>query len=400
MERTILCIDLKSFFASAECVDRKLDPYSTSLIVANPHQGNGAITLAITPYLKKQGIKSRCRLYEIPKYINYTLVPPKMSLYKMYSKKVVDVYLKFIAKEDMHIYSIDECFLDLTNYLKLYKKTDLELAKEILDTIYKDTGLTATCGIGPNIFMAKVAMDTDAKKYKNGITKWTKDDIESKLWSIKPLSSIWGIGKSMEKKLNNLGIYSVYDLVKYDQHKLSMKLGSFINNLIDDLNGNDTRTIKGMNSEPKDKSYSISNALLFDHNENNIMPIIMKMATSLANKLYSLKKEAYSVNFRIFYSKDYGGYINKTIFFEKGVTEKNDIYEACTNIFENFYEYLPIRKVEIHLFRIQDCKSKQLNLFEDTNNLNTNNNLNKTVLDIKNKYGESIIKNASSIINK
>ncbi len=400
MDRTILCIDLKSFFAAAECVDKGLDPYTTPLVVANPHQGNGAITLAITPFLKSQGIKSRCRLYEIPKYVKYTIVPPRMKLYKEYSDKVVNVYLKFVAKEDMHIYSIDECFLDLTNYLKLYKKTDLELANDILNTIYKETGLTATCGIGPNVFMAKVAMDTDAKKYKNGITKWTYDDIKDKLWSINKLSFIWGIGKSMEKKLNNLGIYTVYDLANYDKNKLNLKIGSFANEMIDQLNGIDKRDIKSMNSSPKDKSYSVSNALLFDHNENNIKPIIMNMAAGLSEKLHKNNKEAYSVNFRISYSKDFGGYINKTVYFEKGVSDKNDIYNACILIFENNYEMLPIRKVEIHLFKISELKAKQLNLFENIDNAEKSEKINDVVLNIKNKYGDKIIKNASSLINK
>ena len=150
-QRNILSIDLKSFFASCECVERKLDPFKVPLVVANPNQGGGAITLAVTPYLKKQGVKSRGRIYEIPKNIAYAIVPPRMSMYIKYSEKVLSVYLDYVAREDLHVYSIDECFLDVTNYLKLYKKSDYELAEEILSEITKRTGLTATCGIGPNI---------------------------------------------------------------------------------------------------------------------------------------------------------------------------------------------------------------------------------------------------------
>ena len=167
----ILSIDLKSFFASCECIARGLDPFSTPLVVANPNQGGGAITLAVTPYLKKQGVPSRGRIFEIPKNIKYKIVPPRMNYYVAMSKKVIGVYLQYVAKEDLHVYSIDECFLDVTHYLKLYKKTDYELAEEILKEITKQTGLTATCGIGPNILLAKIAMDTEAKKYKNGIAK-------------------------------------------------------------------------------------------------------------------------------------------------------------------------------------------------------------------------------------
>ena len=192
IKRNIMCIDLKSFFASCECIERGLDPFKVPLVVANDKQGNGAITLAITPYLKKQGIASRTRLYDIPNNIKYTIVPPRMKLYIKKSKEVVNIYLDYVSQEDLHIYSIDECFLDVTDYLKLYKKTDYELAEEILKTIYEKTGLTATCGIGPNMLLAKVAMDVEAKKYKNGIAKWTYEDIPTKLWPITPLSKMCG----------------------------------------------------------------------------------------------------------------------------------------------------------------------------------------------------------------
>ena len=202
MERHIMCIDLKSFYASCECVERNINPFTTPLVVANPNQGKGAITLAITPYLKNKGIKSRTRLYEIPPWIKYEIVKPRMSLYVAKSKEIIGIYLDFVSEEDLHVYSIDECFLDVTHYLKMYNKTDVALAKEILKTITKKTGLTANCGIGPNMLLAKIAMDTEAKKYKDGIAKWTYDDVKTKLWPITPLSKMWSIGKRLEVRLN------------------------------------------------------------------------------------------------------------------------------------------------------------------------------------------------------
>lgn len=130
IERNIICIDLKSFFASCECVERNLNPFTTPLVVAEPNR-DGAITLAVTPYMKKLGVKSRGRIYEIPKKINYITAKPRMSLYIKKSKEVVDVYLDYVSEEDLHIYSIDECFLDVTNYLKLYNKTTKELALDL-----------------------------------------------------------------------------------------------------------------------------------------------------------------------------------------------------------------------------------------------------------------------------
>ena len=124
-ERHILCIDLKSFFASVECIERGLDPFTTPLVVASKRQGNGAITLAVSPFLRKQGIKGRTRLYEIPKNISYQIVPPRMKLYLEKSKEVVKIYTDFVSFEDLHIYSIDECFLDVTDYLHYFKKNGL-----------------------------------------------------------------------------------------------------------------------------------------------------------------------------------------------------------------------------------------------------------------------------------
>ena len=223
--RHILSIDLKSFFASCECVARGLDPFKFPLVVANPNQGDGAITLAVTPFLKKQGVKSRGRIYEIPKHIKYKIVPPRMSYYIKMSEAVIDVYLDFVAKEDLHVYSIDECFLDVTSYLKLYKMTDVELAKKILSEVTRRTGLTANCGIGPNILLAKIAMDVEAKLFKDGIAKWTYDDVYKKLWKIKPLSDMWGIGPRMELKLNKMGINSVGDLANFDKNRLKVAFG-------------------------------------------------------------------------------------------------------------------------------------------------------------------------------
>lgn len=210
VKRNIIAIDLKSFFASCECIDRGLDPFTTPLVVCNPKQ-KGAITLAVTPYLKQFGVPGRCRIYDINKYKfpRGTVImkaPPRMSLYVEKSKEVIETYLEFVSKEDMHIYSIDEVLLDVTSYLKMYKLTDYELALKILKRIKEKTGLTATAGIGPNLMMAKVAMDIDAKHVKNNIAKWTYDDVKTKLWEITPISKMWGIGSRMESNLNKLGL--------------------------------------------------------------------------------------------------------------------------------------------------------------------------------------------------
>ena len=324
-KRNILCIDLKSFFASCECIELGLDPFKTPLVVANPNQGNGAITLAVTPYLKSKGIKSRGRLFEIPENIKYKIAKPRMNLYIAKSKEIVGIYLDFISEEDLHIYSIDECFLDITNYLKLYNKTDIELAKDILNTIYKKTGLTATCGIGPNMLLAKISMDIEAKHNDNNIAKWTYKDIENKLWSISPLSNMWGIGSRMEKNLNKMGIFTVEDLAKFNKNVLKDKFGVIGIELWNHANGIDLSIIKDYKKLAKSESYSHSQVLFKDYNEDNIKIIISEMVDVLTGRLRNNNKQTKCIGLGIGYSKDEIGGFYHTIKLDTPTDSSYDI---------------------------------------------------------------------------
>ena len=396
--RNIIVIDLKSFFASCECVERKIDPFSIDLVVANPNQGNGAITLAITPHLKAQGVKSRTRLYDIPKNIKYTIVPPRMSLYLNMSKEVVNIYLDYVAMEDLHVYSIDEAFLDLTNYLKMYKKTDYEMAETIMADITKRTGLTATCGIGPNMLLAKIAMDTEAKKYKNGIAKWTYDSVKDKLWNIEPLSKMWGIGSRMEKRLNILGIYSVGDLANYNKLKLKDKFGIMGEELWNHANGIDLSIISDYKIKPRSESYSHSQVLFKDYNGDNIKIIIAEMIDVICARLRTGHKQASIVGLGIGYSRSIGGgfYHNAKV---SPTDLESDFLSNTLNIFDRYYDNLPIRKVTI----VAGCLSKknavQLNIFEDINKIEDKEKVNQAIDSVKAKFGKNIILKASSLLS-
>lgn len=398
VKRNIMCIDLKSFFASCECVERGLDPFKVPLVVANKKQGNGAITLAVTPALKKQGIPGRVRLYDIPKNIKYEIVPPRMKLYIEKSKQVVGIYLDYVAPEDLHIYSIDECFLDVTDYLKLYKKTDYELAEEILKTVEEKTGLTATCGIGPNLLLAKVAMDTEAKKYKNGIAKWTYDDVPEKLWSITPLSKMWGIGPRMEKKLNNLNIYTVGELANYDKNILKDKFGVMGQELWNHANGIDLSKISDFKVTPKDKSYSHSQVLFKDYDGNNVKLIIAEMVDVICARLRASNKESRVIGFGIGYSKDVDGGFYHSIKLETSTDSPREITNICFLIFDRYYNNLPIRKVSISCGGLTKKSGVQLNLFDSIENKNEEVKVNTAVDEIKSKFGKNSIVKASSLL--
>ena len=398
LHRNFLCIDLKSFFASAQCLDRGLNPFTTPLVVANPTQGNGAITLAVTPYLKTLGVKSRGRLYEIPKNIKYMIAKPRMSLYLAKSREVVEVYLKYVSLEDLHIYSIDECFLDVTNYLKMYGKSDYELALDILEDVRKETGLTATCGIGPNMLLAKLSMDIEAKHNKDFIAKWTYDDIPTKLWPIHPLSKVWGIGPRMEVNLNRLGIYSVYDLAHYDRNKLKQKFGVIGTELWNHANGIDLSLIGDM-KKTRDKSYSHSQVLFKDYNGNNIKIIIREMVEVVTMRLHKNHVTSSLIGLGIGYSKDVGGSFYHQIKLGQPTDIESVILANALMIFDKYYEDLPIRKVTISCGRLQEKSGVQLNIFDNIEKIKEQEQIDEAILEIKDKYGKNALLKASSLLN-
>lgn len=398
LERNIICIDLKSFFASCECLTKGVDPFNYPLVVANPDQGGGAITLAVTPFLKAQGVPSRGRLYEINPKIKYEIARPHMSLYLKKSKEVVSIYLDYVAKDDLHIYSIDECFLDVTTYLKLYNKTDYELAKDILKTVKEKTGLTATCGIGPNMLLAKVAMDIEAKHNEDCIAKWTYADVETKLWAITPLSKMWGIGKRMEKNLNIMGIHSIKDLALTEKGILKDKFGIMGGELWNHANGIDLSVISDYKNLAKDKSYSHSQVLFKDYNEDNVKLIIREMIEVLCARMRKNHKECTGLSFGIGYSKNIGGGFYHSIKLDVATDSCNDLYTECLFIFDRYYEFLPIRKISIACTGIVPKVGIQLNLFEELSQKKEEENLNNAIDSIKDRYGKNSLLKASSLL--
>lgn len=399
IKRNIICIDLKSFFAFVECVERKLDPFSTPLIVCNPEQ-KGAITLAVTPYLKNLGIKGRTRVYDLPKNIRYIKAPPRMSLYQKKSKEVIAIYLKYISSDDIHVYSIDECFLDVTDYLKMYNMTDYELAKVILDDIKKSTNLVGTAGIGPNMLLAKVSMDIEAKHTKDNIAKWDYDDIEEKFWSIKPLSKMWGIGCNLEKRLNSINIYSIKELANTDKNKLIKEFGILGGELYYRANGIDLTKISDLNNyKPKEKSISNSQVLFKDYFDFNIDIIIYEIIDTLCRRLRKEKLLCGLVSLGISYSKTYGGGFHHSLKLPERTDNQNEIFKTIMYIFNHYYTKSPIRKVSISFGNLSVNDKIQLDIFEDYETIEKRKNIESTIDNLKEKFGPNSILKASSLLS-
>ena len=183
-ERTYICIDLKSFYASVECVERQLDPLTTNLVVADKERTEKTICLAVSPSMKALGVANRCRVFEIPAGIDYIMATPRMKLYMEYAADIYAIYLKYIAKEDIHVYSIDEAFMDVTEYLTMYGMSAKELSIRMMQDIYEEKGLTATCGIGSNLYLAKIALDVTAKHVEDHIGELTIEAYQKNLWNL------------------------------------------------------------------------------------------------------------------------------------------------------------------------------------------------------------------------
>ena len=200
-DRTYICIDLKSFYASVECRERGLDPLTTNLVVADPERTEKTICLAVSPAMRARGVPGRCRVFQIPPDIDYMMAPPRMQLYIDYSADIYAIYLQYISKEDIHVYSIDEAFMDVTDYLPMYRMSAKELSMKIMEEVYAATGITAACGIGTNLYLAKIALDITAKHVEDHIGILDEESYKRTLWSHKPLTDFWRIGSGIAKRL-------------------------------------------------------------------------------------------------------------------------------------------------------------------------------------------------------
>jgi DNA polymerase V len=397
LHRNILCIDLKSFYASVECAVSGLDPFKTPLVVADKERGGGSIVLAVTPYLKKLGVPNRCRVYELPKNINIIYRKPRMERYLEYSTKIIEIYLQFISEEDLYVYSVDEVFLDFTEYLSYYNKTDYEIAKMIMAEVYNQTKIYSTCGIGPNMLIAKLALDIESKHSPEFIAKWNYDELPEKLWPITPLSKMWGIGRHMERNLNLLGIKTIGDLAKYDVKKLKKKFGVIGEELYYHTHGIDMSMIQEkLKLRPKSKSYGIGQTLFEDYYKPEIYQIIREMVDDVCRRLRVSKKKATTVHFGLGYSKDIGGGFARQMQLAQPSNNESHIFQLCLKIMNKFYNESPIRIVRVSVTGLIEDRDYQVNLFEDIETVIKEKQVFQAVDEIKEKFGKNSINRASS----
>ena len=370
MKHIYAAIDLKSFYASVECVERSLDPLTTNLVVADLSRTEKTICLAVSPSLKAYGIPGRARLFEVIERVNeinrkrlsglknnssenynftaasfndqalradpslrlsYIVAPPQMLLYEKYSTKIYSIYLKYIRPEDIHVYSIDEVFIDITPYLNTYKMTPHELVMTMIRDVLYTTGITATAGIGTNLYLAKIAMDIVAKHIpadKDGVRLAELDEqkYRSLLWGHRPLTDFWRIGRGYNSKLNSLGLYTMGDIARasLDQNLESTLYKTFGINaelIIDHAWGYEPATMENIRSyRPSTHSISSGQVLKEPYDYDKGALIVREMAELLVYELIRSKALTNQMTLTIGYDrksirvKKQGKTISETIF--------------------------------------------------------------------------------------
>ncbi|MFQ7318706.1 MAG: DNA repair protein [Massilimicrobiota timonensis] len=388
-----LCIDLKSFYASVECVERGLDPFKINLVVADPTRGGGAITLAATPAIKKLGVPSRGRIYEIPKNIEYITAPPRMTLYMQYSATIYSIFLKFISSEDIHVYSIDESFLDITTYMNLYNTTPKQLAKMILDKIYDQTGITATVGIGTNLFLAKVALDITAKHAKDCMGYLDEDLFKQLIWHHQPITDIWMIGPGTANRLAMLGIKDLYGVAHYNEKILYKLFGINAEYLIDHAWGREPTEISDIKAyRPSSNSISNSQILFEDYNYKDAYLIMKEMVES--NVLQLTEKHLVTNHISL-----YVGYSKNCIKPSRGsrkITNTTNSYRILLEEFKLLYKKIvnpnyPIRQIGISFGNVKDEIYEQFDLFADQEDIEKEKRVQEALIHIRNKYGKNAV---------
>lgn len=480
MDKVYACIDLKSFYASVECVERGLDPLNTNLVVADSSRSEKTVCLAITPSLKQYGLKGRSRLYEVNqkiKEINYQrrksnnykkftgksyidsdlksnreleldfiIATPQMKKYMKYSAGIYEIYLKYISKEDIFVYSIDEVFCDITPYLKTYNITPKEFISKIIRDIYETTGITATAGIGTNMYLAKVSMDIVAKHAKPneiGVRIAEIDEMSYRklLWNHKPLTAFWRIGLGIAKKLEQNNMYTMGDIAKCSINNENLLYNLFGVNaelIIDHAWGFEPTTIKDVkNYKPEKNSISKGQVLHVPYDYNKTKLIIKEMIDSLSLDLVAKGKITNQLVLTINYdienlkNKDinyngelshdnYGRTIPKpahgTIRLDYRTSSTKVLSKKILELYEKIINpKLLIRKINIAACNIVDESlsdkeevHEQLDLFgnctqkakeseNDKREQKDELRLNKTMLELKNKYGKNSIFKAMSL---
>lgn len=305
-DRIYLCIDLKTFYASVECADRRLNPFATNLVVADPRRGDSTICLAVTPAMKRLGVRNRCRVFEIPRDIRYTKALPRMRRYMEVSAAIYGIYLRYVSAQDVHVYSIDECFIDATPYLGRpgYGDTARAFARTLMDAVMREEHIPATAGIGPNLFLAKVALDVLAKHEDDGIAELDQESFRQRIWPHRPITDIWGIGPGTARKLAAHRVYDLMGVAALDEQILYRELGVSAEYLIDHAHGREPCTIAQIRAyRPAASSLASGQVLSRDYGADEARTVVREMVDAAVLELVARGAAAGGISLQVGYGR-------------------------------------------------------------------------------------------------
>lgn len=399
--RDIMCIDCKSFFASVEASERNQHPLKARIAVVSKPDNQGGLVLASSPLVKEEyGVKTGTRIYEIPHKANIEIVEPRMALYLEKNLAILSIFKRYVAEEDLLVYSIDESFLDVSKSHALFGST-YEIARKIQDAVWNELRLVLTVGIGENPLLAKLALDHQAKHDEQNqfIAKWQYKDVPNTVWKIAPLSEFWGIGDKTEAKLNQMGIRSIYDLSQYSLPKLKTKFGIIGEQLFFHAHGID-RTILSDTYTPQSTSFSRNQILNRDYVVKHDVEIVIREMTD--ENVARLRKHHLTtsvVKLSIGYSRD----VYKSGFSHQLKIEPTDsskkLKDYMLHLFEKYYDSYPVRVVNVTFGKLQQKQAVQLNFFEPIEETLGNEELDLAIDHIRQKYGYTSLLHASSLMD-
>ena len=406
-QRYYLCIDLKSFYASVECVERGLDPMKTDLVVADKSRTEKTICLAVSPSLRSKGVKNRCRLFEVPKTPQLIIAQPRMQKYIDYAARIYGIYLQYISKDDIYVYSIDEAFLDVTDYLKLYQKTPREMAVFLMEEVKKKVGVRATAGIGTNLYLSKIALDVTAKHADDFIGELDEKKFQKTLWDHLPLTDFWRIGPGTKKTLEKHRMFTMRDIAKADEQILYDLFGKDAELIIDHAWGREPVTIKDIKEyQSEETSYSSGQVLPRPYNATETALVVREMMRELCLRLTRNSQLVTSItmsiipddvnklaskagNYATFQSKSPHGT-------HRFLAPTNSISEGTKGAMELFDSLVDRRQVYRRIYLscnhlVQSNQPHQLSLFSEPAPVERSQKIEQAMLDIKSRYGKNAI---------
>ncbi|EKU47087.1 Y-family DNA polymerase [Staphylococcus massiliensis] len=392
--RDVLCIDQKSFFASVSCREKGLDPMKTKLAVVADTKRQGSVVLAATPPLKKLGIKTGSRLFEIPHRNDIYIINPSMRKYLNVSVQISKIALQYVPPEDLHQYSIDEFFMDVTNSYHRFNTTLHSFCERLIKEIYDETKITCAIGIGSNMLLSKIALDNEAKHQPSMIAEWRYHDVPTKLWPIEPLREFWGINRRTEAKLNKRGIFTMGQLAKYPHQYLKRDFGVIGVDLHLHANGIDQSLVREK-YKVNNPSICKSQILMRDYEYEESKIVMRELIEDAASRLRARNQFAKTIHFSMGY-KDGGG-VHKQYTIPEGTNLDEEIFQIIEKHADKMCDKSALyRTLSVSLTQFSNDTERQLNLFSDEFQRRRDEKLAKTIDQLQFKYGKGIISKAIS----